>query len=122
MTGINNRDFGYGLPSPNMARSKVKLPKKEIPGQRGFHAACKPGGKIASTGDSERKKRRKTKITVRKSGIGTVKKPRRFRPGTVALREIRRFQSSSELLLRKKPFMRYSFINLLWFYVIVIKR
>lgn len=33
-------------------------------------------------------------------------KPRRFRPGTVALREIRKYQKSSELLLRKLPFQR----------------
>ena len=32
--------------------------------------------------------------------------PRRFRPGTVALREIRRYQKSTELLLRKLPFQR----------------
>jgi hypothetical protein len=32
---------------------------------------------------------------------GGVKKPHRFRPGTVALREIRKFQKSTELLLRK---------------------
>lgn len=31
---------------------------------------------------------------------------RRFRPGTVALREIRRFQKSTELLFRKLPFQR----------------
>ncbi len=29
-----------------------------------------------------------------------------FRPGTVALREIRRYQKSTELLLRKLPFQR----------------
>ena len=34
------------------------------------------------------------------------KKPHRFRPGTVALREIRRYQKSTELLLRKSPFER----------------
>ncbi|KAG5678837.1 hypothetical protein PVAND_008471 [Polypedilum vanderplanki] len=34
------------------------------------------------------------------------KKPRRFRPGTVALREIRRYQKSTELLIRKLPFQR----------------
>jgi histone H3 len=32
--------------------------------------------------------------------------PHRFRPGTVALREIRRYQKSTELLLRKLPFQR----------------
>ena len=37
---------------------------------------------------------------------GGVKKPRRFRPGTVALREIRKYQKSTELLLRKLPFQR----------------
>ena len=37
---------------------------------------------------------------------GQVKKPHRYRPGTVALREIRRYQKSYELLLRKRPFMR----------------
>ena len=35
-----------------------------------------------------------------------VKKGRRFRPGTVALREIRRYQKSTELLIRRLPFQR----------------
>ena len=35
-----------------------------------------------------------------------IKRPRRFRPGTVALREIRKFQKSTELLIRKLPFQR----------------
>ncbi|KAF8898126.1 hypothetical protein CPB84DRAFT_1626217, partial [Gymnopilus junonius] len=35
---------------------------------------------------------------------GAVKKACRFRPGTVALREIRCFQKSTELLIRKLPF------------------
>jgi histone H3 len=34
------------------------------------------------------------------------KKPRRYRPGTVALREIRRYQKSTDLLIRKLPFQR----------------
>jgi histone H3 len=38
-------------------------------------------------------------------GMG-VKKPHRYRPGTVALREIRKFQKSTELLIRKLPFQR----------------
>ena len=40
------------------------------------------------------------------SAIGGVRKPHRYRPGTVALRQIRHFQKSTELLLRKLPFMR----------------
>ena len=31
-------------------------------------------------------------------------KPRRYRPGTVALQEIRRYQRSTELLIRRAPF------------------
>ena len=34
------------------------------------------------------------------------KKNRRYSPGTVALREIRRFQKSTDLLLKKAPFQR----------------
>ena len=37
---------------------------------------------------------------------GSVRKPRRFRPGTVALREIRKYQKSTDLLIRKVPFQR----------------
>uniref|UniRef100_A0A1I7UKG4 Histone domain-containing protein n=1 Tax=Caenorhabditis tropicalis TaxID=1561998 RepID=A0A1I7UKG4_9PELO len=37
---------------------------------------------------------------------GDVIKPHRYRPGTVALREIRRYQQSSDLLIRKLPFQR----------------
>lgn len=35
-----------------------------------------------------------------------TRRPHRFRPGTVALREIRRYQKSTELLIRKLPFQR----------------
>ena len=37
---------------------------------------------------------------------GGVKKPHRYRPGTVALREIRRYQKSTNLLIRRLPFQR----------------
>ena len=37
---------------------------------------------------------------------GGVKKPHGYRPGTVALREIRRYQKSTDLLIRKLPFQR----------------
>ena len=34
------------------------------------------------------------------------KAPKRYRPGSVALREIRRYQKSTELLIRRLPFQR----------------
>ena len=37
---------------------------------------------------------------------GGVKERKRYRPGTVALREIRRYQKSTDLLIRKLPFQR----------------
>ena len=37
---------------------------------------------------------------------GGVMKPHHYRPGTVALREIRKYQKSTELLIRKLPFQR----------------
>lgn len=40
------------------------------------------------------------------AGSGGIKKTHRFKPGTVALREIRRYQKSSEMLIRKLPFQR----------------
>ncbi|XP_070810437.1 histone H3.3A-like [Pituophis catenifer annectens] len=37
---------------------------------------------------------------------GGIKKPHRYRPGAVALGEIRRYQKSTELLIHQLPFQR----------------
>src|ERR1700690_891164 len=60
-----------------------------------------------SSGGKAPRKQLGTKA-ARKSApaTGGVKKPHRYRPGTVALREIRRYQKSTELLIRKLPFQR----------------
>ncbi|CAL0318985.1 unnamed protein product [Lupinus luteus] len=70
-----------------------------------------------STGGKAPRKTLATKAAKRhfpKEGIpapngglgGGVKRPHRFRPGTVALREIRKYQKSTELLIQKLPFQR----------------
>ncbi|KAL7025297.1 hypothetical protein ACKWTF_013436 [Chironomus riparius] len=61
-----------------------------------------------STGGKAVRKQVVLSKTARKGPMDTggVKKPHRFRPGTVALREIRRYQKSTELLIRKLPFQR----------------
>uniref|UniRef100_A0A3B5K558 Zgc:173552 n=1 Tax=Takifugu rubripes TaxID=31033 RepID=A0A3B5K558_TAKRU len=66
-----------------------------------------------STGGKAPRKQLATKA-ARKSApaTGGVKKPHRYRPGTVALREIRRYQKSTELLIRKLPFQRPA--RLIW--------
>ncbi|CAD6211410.1 unnamed protein product [Miscanthus lutarioriparius] len=82
---------------------------------------------FAANSDLEGKKVNRSGSTVKKNGIigwiglsyllgiaarksapttGGVKKPHRYRPGTVALREIRKYQKSTELLIRKLPFQR----------------
>ncbi|CAH6807902.1 AC119603.1 [Phodopus roborovskii] len=63
-----------------------------------------------STGGKAPRKQLATKA-ARKSApaTGGVKKPHRYRPGTVALREIRRYQKSTELLIRKLPFQHLRF-------------
>lgn len=51
---------------------------------------------------------RKSKAEKTQVKPGGVKKPHRFRPGTVALRNIRRYQKSTDLLLRRLPFERFA--------------
>ena len=60
-----------------------------------------------STGGKAPRKTLATKA-ARKSAppAGGIKKPYRYRPGTVALRQIRKYQKSTELLIHKAPFQR----------------
>src|SRR6204780_4773345 len=68
------------------------------------------GGKIPRKGTQNTATKTATKSARKNAGGGvkTVKatRPHRFRPGTVALREIRRYQKSTDLLIRKLPFQR----------------
>ena len=62
-----------------------------------------------STGSKAPRKQLQSKAARKSAAVtqaGGVKKPHRFRPGTVALREIRKYQKSTDLLLRKLPFQR----------------
>ncbi|EDW59438.1 histone H3.3 [Drosophila virilis] len=46
------------------------------------------------------------KTTAPGIGFPELRKPHRYRPGAVVLREIRRYQRSSDLLIHKQPFQR----------------
>jgi histone H3 len=60
-----------------------------------------------STGGKAPRKQLATKAARAKAPkAGGVKKPHRYRPGTVALREIRKYQKSTDLMIRKVPFQR----------------
>ncbi|KAL7982480.1 hypothetical protein Chor_010078 [Crotalus horridus] len=93
---------------PKAAKARKAAPKKNSL----FSHFCEEMARTKqtarkSTGGKAPRKQLATKA-ARKSApaTGGVKKPHRYRPGTVALREIRRYQKSTELLIRKLPFQR----------------
>lgn len=73
------------------AAPKKKVPKPPSKKERALYK--KTAGKVPRN-------------TTTAAGKGGIKKTHRFKPGTVALREIRRYQKSSEMLIRKLPFQR----------------
>lgn len=70
-----------------------------------YQCRTKQTAKISTGGKAPRKELR-TKAARGTSSAGGVKKPYKFRPGTVALREINKYQKSTELLMAKLPFQR----------------
>ncbi|GAA6055872.1 hypothetical protein JCM3770_001534 [Rhodotorula araucariae] len=62
-----------------------------------------PQHKTAVKGPAAAKSRKSLKAPIKTANSG---KKHRWHPGTVALREIRRYQKSTELLLRRLPFQR----------------
>jgi histone H3 len=70
-------------------------------------AKAKPQKDKRSVGNTINKKTKKPNAKGSTKKLpGGVRKPHRFRPGTVALREIRRYQKTTEALIRKLPFQR----------------
>lgn len=95
-----------------MARSKHTAPTRNTGGKapRKAIGSKKVKSNLAATaGDGiehELAKNHTSKAAGKNIASSGVKKPHRYRPGTVALREIRRYQKSTDLLLRKLPFQR----------------
>jgi len=74
--------------------------KKVVEGEH-KRKKSKPQKKVVST------KTMKTKKHVSRLPDGrSIRKPHRWRPGTVALREIRKYQKSTDLLIKRAPFQR----------------
>ena len=59
-----------------------------------------------STGGKAPRKLLATKSARKRASDAGVKRPHRYRPGTVALREIRKYQKSTDNLIRRQPFQR----------------
>lgn len=64
-------------------------------------SAQQPSKKVAS-----RKIQREGRITAKKESSEGLRKVRRWHPGTVALREVRKYQNSTDLLIARAPFRR----------------
>lgn len=62
---------------------------------------------MARTKQEPKKKSQLSSLKIKKKAkTPSQKKSHRYRPGTVALREIRKYQKSTDLLIRKLPFQR----------------
>lgn len=110
-----------------MARTK-QTARKAVPGGsahgRGVTAATKPA-KASAAGDASAKKgKRRRRAATGKRGLrgqikqqgnsgpkyvttSTVTRTRHYRSGTVALRQIKQYQKTAELLIPRRPFQLY---------------
>ena len=96
-----------GQPKPSTSAQERLKPKK--PSARSVREAQEELKRILAEKREEKRKKaaaRMTKKGSQKAPKGGVKKRYRYRPGTVALKQIRQYQKSTDLLIRKLPFQR----------------
>ena len=111
LTPLNPKGSSTGdPPEPNLGMLPPG-PRKTIGGTKsGLNPGQRSGSIKAHLAQLKGKNAAKkaAAAAAKKQGVkappGKVRKPHRFRPGTVALKEIRRYQKSTELLIRKLPF------------------
>jgi histone H3 len=77
------------------------MPRQKIVGKK--NKAASSSKQSVATGSKASKSAMKKKTAPAEGGI----KQRRFRPGTVAIREIKRYQKETRLLLARAPFQRF---------------
>jgi histone H3-like centromeric protein A len=107
-TGATQED-GSDEPGPSK-RHKHPTARKSTGRAKPAPASAR-GGKIRGTCASYRVHTRLSLIPAASNAgaeddEGQSRKKRRYRPGTLALREIRKYQRSTDLLLRRLPFSR----------------
>ena len=98
-----------GMLPPGLRRTTGGSKPALNPGQRS--GSIKEIRKVMAKKRAEERAAQAAKAAkaAKKSGVKApkaMKRLHRFRPGTVALKEIRRYQKSTELLIRKLPFQR----------------
>ena len=96
-----------GQPKPSTSAQQRLKPKK--PSAQSVKEAQVELKRILAEKREEKCKKaaaRMAKKGSQKAPKGRVKKRYRYRPGTVALKQIRQYQKSTDLLIRKLPFQR----------------
>ena len=96
-----------GQPKPSTSAQQRLKPKK--PSAQSVKEAQAELKRILAEKREEKRKKataRMAKKGGQKAPKGGVRKRYRYRPGTVALKQIRQYQKSTELLIRKLPFQR----------------
>ena len=96
-----------GQPKPSASAQRRLKPKK--PSARSVREAQEELKRVlAKRREEERKKAAAgmAKKGSQRAPKGGVKRHYRYRPGTVALKQIRQYQKTTELLIRKLPFQR----------------
>ena len=96
-----------GQPKPSTSAQQRLKPKK--PSAQSVREAQEELKRILA--EKREEKRKKAAARMAKKGgqqapKGGVKKRHRYRPGTVALKQIRQYQKTTKLLIRKLPFQR----------------
>ena len=86
--------------NPQIHRQVTALGKDVQPRRKDVPQAPRKGGKQPRKFISHKMLRKGVKPT------GGLKKPHRYRPGMVALREIRQYQRSTENLIKQIPFQK----------------
>ena len=96
-----------GQPKPSTSAQKRLKPKPK-PSARSVKEAQAELKRILAEKKEEARKKVAARMAKKKDGQkapkGGVKKRYRYRPGTVALKQIRQYQKTTELLIRKLPF------------------
>ena len=97
-----------GQPKPSTSAQQRLKPKPKPSARSVKEAQAELKRVLAQKREEEHKKAaaRMAKKGGQKAPKGGVKKCYRYRPGTVALKQIRQYQKSTELLIRKLPFQR----------------
>ena len=94
-------------PKPSTSAQQRLKPKK--PSAQSVKEAQAEFKRILAEKREEKRKKaaaRMAKKSGQKAPKGGVKKRYRYQPGTVALKQIRQYQKSTDLLIRKLPFQR----------------